>query len=98
MGTEPKEEDIPTTVEDLSDFTRDILEIYGILSDNYTDSGYYLGKSIAGVNELFDIFEISDNEKKILALRMIKIIDKFVSKQVSDRIKREMKAAEGRKR
>lgn len=75
MGTEPLENEIPI---EISDFPEDIqlaLLIYSYLQDTWdTMSGTYLGKSMGGILDIFEILEINKNDRKNY-IDFIKMID-----------------------
>jgi len=83
LGTDPKEEEIPIEYEDLLDDVQEAIMVYNMLMDNWdTMNGFYLGKAISGISDIFNIAEIED-EKTCFAI--IQIIDNVRSKMINSK-------------
>lgn len=83
LGTEPKEDEIPVEYEDLPDEVQEAIIVYNMLQDNWDGmNGIYLGKVLAGIN---DIFEIAKIEDKQTCFNIIQILDNIRAKIISDK-------------
>ena len=84
LGSEPIESEIPV---DYSDFCLEIQETLGIyskLKDEWdTMNGNYLGKSYAGILDIFNILEVPVEDHKTV-FDLIGIIDRHRSKAIAD--------------
>lgn len=61
VGSEPKEDEIPIEFEDLNEDVQYAISVYNMLQDNYDSmNGHYLGKSMAGISDIFNIMGIED--------------------------------------
>lgn len=99
MGTEPLEEEMPIDENDLTYESNLALQVYRYLPDIWAGmSGHYLGKDLASLNILFDIFSIDCKELKKYILLIIKILDIEVSNMVSEKIKNETKSVTNKAR
>lgn len=75
LGTEPIEEEIPVEFSDFPILVQQVMGVYNYLPDNWdTMGGNYIGKNLAIVFQLFEIFLI-DNIEKPLSLELIQYID-----------------------
>jgi hypothetical protein len=84
MGTEPVEEEIPVDFEDFYIDVQEALAIYQKLKDEWdTMNGNYMGKSYAGIIDIFTILEVPVEDHKTL-FTLIGIIDRYRSKAISD--------------
>jgi len=83
MGSEPIESEIPVEFEDLADEVQEAILIYNMLQDNWdTMGGNYLGKIVAGIN---DIFEIAKVEDKQTCYSIIQILDNARAKIINNK-------------
>ena len=83
LGTEPKEEEIPVEYDELYDEVQEALIVYNMLQDNWDGmNGVYLGKVLAGINDLLDIAEV---QEKQLCFSIIQVVDNIRSKLISDK-------------
>jgi len=83
MGSEPIESEIPVEFEDLADEVQEAIIIYNMLQDNWdTMGGNYLGKIVAGIN---DIFEIAKVEDKQTCYSIIQILDNARAKIINNK-------------
>ena len=65
LGTAPVEEEIPIELEDFSPEAQELIEIYGMLRDDWDGmNGVYLGKSFVGISEIFDMMNIEKVDRK----------------------------------
>ena len=84
LGTEPAEEEIPVDYEDFHIDVQEALQIYQKLKDEWdTMNGNYMGKSYAGILDIFTILEVPVEDHKTL-FNLISIIDGHRSKAISD--------------
>lgn len=82
MGSEPIEDEIPVEIDDLPIEAQTALELYGILQDQWDSVvGRYEGKNLANIKHIFDIWEISASEQKLM-LNLILIIDQIRSEEL----------------
>lgn len=88
FGREPNPEDIPIDIEDLSYESQLAFEIYSYFPESWEGmSGSYLGKNWSGINDIFNIYEFSNQQKKIL-LSLLKTIDQTVAEDIAQKMKR----------
>jgi len=84
LGSEPVEEEIPITYEDLYIDVQEALSMYHKLKDEWDSmAGVYLGKSYAGILDIFNIQEVPVEDRKTL-YDLIGIIDTHRSKAIAD--------------
>ena len=75
LGSEVVEEEIPVELEDFPDDVQSSMRLYSILRDDWdTMNGNYLGKSLVGLKDILDIYEVPFENRKLL-LEWIHIID-----------------------
>ena len=75
MGSEPIKEEVPVEYDDLLVDVQEALSIYSKLRDEWdTMNGNYLGKSYAGINDIFNILEVPVEDRKTL-FNLLGIID-----------------------
>lgn len=85
LGSEPLESEIPVEYEDLSLDVQATLSIYSKLKDEWdTMNGHYLGKSYAGIVDIFDILEVPKEDRR-LTFDLIGMIDTHRAKAISDK-------------
>jgi len=76
MGHEPVDEDVPVEVGDFPLEVQTAFEVYQVLQDCWEGmSGTYMGKSLTGLRDVFDIFEIENQDRKTV-LELINLIDR----------------------
>lgn len=79
MGSEPIKEEVPVEYDDLLVDVQEALSIYSKLRDEWdTMNGNYLGKSYAGINDIFNILEVPVEDRKTL-FNLLGIIDSIRS-------------------
>lgn len=84
LGSEPIEEEIPVDFEDLISDVQEAMGIYFKLRDEWdTMNGTYLGKSYAGILDIFIILDVPIEDRKTM-FELIGIIDFHRSKAISD--------------
>lgn len=84
LNSEPIESEIPVTYEDLLIDVQEALDIYGKLRDEWDHmNGNYMGKSYAGLQDIFDILEVPREDRKTMFL-LIGIIDRHRSAAISE--------------
>jgi hypothetical protein len=87
MNTAPVEEDVPVEFDDFPVEVQSAFELYQVLQDVWEGmSGTYMGKNMAGINDLFNIYQIPQDEKRFV-LELIALIDSERMKVLS--LKRE---------
>ena len=85
LGSEPIEEEIPVEYEDLFVDVQQALGIYHKLRDEWdTMNGNYLGKSYAGILDIFSILDVPVEDHKTM-FDLIGIIDAHRSKAIADK-------------
>lgn len=83
LGSEPVEEEIPVEYDDLLVDVQEALNIYHKLKDEWdTMNGTYLGKSYAGINDIFDILEVPLEDRKTI-FNLIGMIDRHRSEAIA---------------
>jgi hypothetical protein len=90
LGTEPVEEDIPLSLGDLSFQSQLALEVYNYLPENWAQTAY-LGKNLNGITELFEILDIHGRYQRLLIIKFIKVIDRYVSERIEEKTKQELR-------
>lgn len=84
LGTEPVESEIPVEYDDFYIDVQEALGIYSKLKDEWdTMNGNYLGKSYAGILDIFTILEVPVEDHKTM-FNLINIIDLHRSKAIMD--------------
>ena len=84
LGTEPVESEIPVDYDDFHIDVQEALGIYSKLKDEWdTMNGNYLGKSFAGILDIFTILEVPVEDHKTI-FNLISIIDTHRSKAIMD--------------
>jgi hypothetical protein len=82
LGTEPLESEIPIEYSDLLLDVQEALGIYSKLKDEWdTMNGHYLGKSYAGISDIFDILEVAKEDRRTM-FDLIGTIDIYRSKSI----------------
>jgi hypothetical protein len=83
LGSEPVEEDIPVEYSDFPIQAQEALSIYSKLRDEWdTINGNYLGKSYAGILDIFTILEVPVEDRRQV-FDLINLIDTYRSKAIS---------------
>lgn len=83
LGTEPDEDEVPVETEDFPDLVQQAISVYFMLRDEWDPfGGNYMGKSLVGLSDIFDILEIEKADRKYV-LEWISIMDKTRSKIIS---------------
>ena len=84
LGSEPIEEETPVEVADFPPEVQLVIMMYNKLRDEWDYmGGNYIGKSLVGLRDIFDMFEIPIQDRKLL-LGWISIIDSTRSKVYSE--------------
>lgn len=82
LGTEPIESEIPVELDDFPNDIQQAFLVYYRLRDEWDGmSGNYMGKSFVGLVDMFDIFQISDQDKHTM-LDWIVLIDAARAKSI----------------
>lgn len=82
LGTEPVEEEIPVDVADLPTDVQQALDVYFKLRDEWdTMNGNYMGKSYAGILDLFKIMELPESDHRMI-YDLIVLMDHYRSKAI----------------
>jgi hypothetical protein len=80
LGNQPKDDEIPVEYEDLYLDVQQVLGIYSKLKDEWDSmNGVYLGKSYAGISDIFDILEVPKEDRRMV-FDLIESIDRIRSK------------------
>jgi hypothetical protein len=86
MGNEPIESEIPVEFEDLPIELQQALLVYRLLQDQWEGmNGIYLGKSLVGIQDIFEYLEITDLVDKKFIFQLIKTIDGIRSEQINNK-------------
>lgn len=84
LNSEPVDSEIPVDYEDLFVDIQEALGIYSKLRDEWdTMNGNYLGKSYAGILDIFVVLEVPEEDRKTI-FDLIGIIDTHRSKAMAD--------------
>jgi len=95
MGWEPNPDEMPLQIFDLSYDTQLALQLFNSLPDKVEGmSGSWLGKDLAGLSGLLDIFEV-DNRKRVFDLFLM--IQKAYAEHYSAQQKMRSMSSKGRK-
>lgn len=75
LKTEPVDSDIPVSMDDLPPEVQYTFHVYRTLRDEFDPmSGKYIGKSLIGIADIFDILEV-DKQDRYITLLLIQLID-----------------------
>jgi hypothetical protein len=89
MGSVAREEDVPVEFEDFPAEVQQAFEIYQVLQDVWEGmSGTYMGKNMSGIDDLLNIYQVPQDEKRFI-LELIALIDSERMKQLSEKRKQE---------
>lgn len=89
MGEEPTEEGSPLEFDDFPVEVQNAFELYQVLQDVWEGmSGTYMGKNMSGVDDLFNIYQVPQEEKRFV-LELIALIDSERMKTLSEKRKQE---------
>lgn len=84
LNSEPVDSEIPIDYEDLHTDVQEALVIYSKLKDEWdTMNGSYMGKSYAGILDIFIILDVPIEDRKTM-FDLIGIIDKHRAKSIED--------------
>ena len=87
LGTDPKEEEIPTEYEDFPLEVQEAFGIYSMLPARIAEfSGTYLGKDLGQLGFYFMVYKIPE-EHYLFWLRLISLIDNIEVKITSNKAK-----------
>jgi hypothetical protein len=88
LGQEPLEHEIPVEVSDFPELVQQCFVIYGMLPDRWDSmGGGYMGKDYGIVFQLFDVYNIVDNEEILLCLDFLQHMDGVRQKLIAEKIK-----------
>ena len=88
LGTEPLEEEIPVEIQDFPDTIQNSFAMYNVLSDIWdTMGGNYLGKDYSILFNLFELYDIDDQQEKLLHLNIMQHIDSVRAAMTREKIK-----------
>jgi len=89
LGTTPVDDEAPVEFNDFPPEVQSAFEVYQVLQDVWEGmSGTYMGKNMSGINDLFTIYQVSQDEKRFV-LELIALIDSERMKQLSEKRKQE---------
>lgn len=84
LGSEPVEEEIPVEMDDFPAEVQGAIGVYYRLRDEWDSmSGTYMGKSYAGLQDMFNILEIPSEDRK-WTLDWIATMDNVRAKSIRD--------------
>lgn len=82
LGNDPVESEIPVDYNDFPIEIQEIINIYKFLKDEWEPmNGIYMGKNFVGVLEIFNIFEV-DNQDRQIYLSLLHTIDSIRSEEI----------------
>ena len=85
LGSEPVEEEIPVDFDDFPLELQQAFIVYRMLRDEWEGmNGLYLGKSLAGIHEIFFACEIEPEDYKYILI-LVRIIDQVRQEQVNSK-------------
>jgi hypothetical protein len=85
LNQEPIEEHIPIEFVDLHEEVQEAIGVYNMLQDNWDSmNGIYLGKSMAGIYDVFNIMGVEDARSCFF---IISILDKTRSEIINSKNK-----------
>lgn len=83
LGTEIIEEEMPTELSDLYYETRVAIKIHSFLKDVWDGmNGVYLGKSLEGLDILFDVYKVDTLPYKEYILNIINFVDYYIYQDI----------------
>jgi hypothetical protein len=89
LGTSPVEDEVPVEFDDFPPEVQNAFELYQVLQDVWEGmSGTYMGKNMSGINDLFTIYHVPQDEKRFI-LELIALIDSERVRQLSEKRKQE---------
>ena len=91
LGSSPIPEEMPVEVEDFAYETILALNCYGMISDNWSSMGTYMGKHLFELSYVLDLNEVTKYEKEYV-IETIRFIDNIVSKDIAQKQKQQSKA------
>ncbi len=98
LGEEPIEEEIPLDSSDFPYLVQLSFLVYSKLRDIWDPmGGKYLGKDYALVFKLFDLYQIEDQEERLLAMDFLRQIDNVRTTIISEKIAVETAASKSKK-
>ena len=98
LKIDPIEEDIPIDSSDFADLVTACIHVYSKLRDIWDPmGGKFLGKDYVIVFDLFNLYNITDQEEQLLAMEFLSTIDASRIKIVSDKIATETAANKHKK-
>lgn len=90
LNSEPIPEEVPVSPEDLYSETILAFDCYGMLSENWSSMGGYLGKNLADLLPIMDLNCVSNIEKEYV-IDIVRFIDSIVTKDIAKRQKQASK-------
>lgn len=94
MGMEPSIKDMPIELTDFPLIVRQALDIFNRLGDRYTSTDLgpiYIGKDLGTLELFYRLFEITEQEDKVLAMQIIQHLDSKAVKRSMDAAKKKSK-------
>lgn len=90
MGEEPDDSEIPPDFEDFIEELQQVIQIYNMIPSKWDGfSGSYLGKEMAGVLDIFHIFEVHKEHRQFF-LFLINKMDEINSKIINEKVKQKV--------
>ena len=90
LGSEPIPEEIPVDSTDLAYETILAIECYGMLTENWSGMGSYLGKDLSGLLSIMELKEVNYNDREY-TMSIIMLIDQLVSEDIARKQKQASK-------
>ena len=90
LGSEPLPEEMPVDPSDLAYETVLALNCYGMLSENWSSMGTYMGKSISELSSIMTLLKVTDIEEEYV-IETVTLLDSIVSKDIARKQKQQAK-------
>lgn len=90
LGTEPDPNEMPIGQEDLLLESISALQCYHMLPSMWAGQGFYAGKDMTGLMNVFDLLKIAEDEREVI-IQFIYVIDSVVSEDISRKQKEAMR-------
>ncbi len=85
LGSEPIDSEIPVELDDLPIEVQESITVYRLLKDEWDFvNGNYLGKSLLGLQDIFNICKIADGDR-MFTLEIINLLDSIRSEHYASK-------------
>ena len=96
LGTDPDIDEMPPDFNDLSNQTKDILEIYMYLKDDWGSMGGYNGKDLSNILQILEIFDVPKADW-LLYIELIQFISVEQTSFINKKLKSETRTKQSGK-